>query len=297
MSSRLRGTLGLFGLLLLMGLGAWVWVTQAAGPAKKLTINVRRKAGTLLIAGGGRLPASIRLRFVELAGGPTARIVVIPAYELDVEAMSRLHEFWKDYSLVSLSVLSAKSRREAEQPEFVDVLKSATGVWLSGGTQAFLAERYVDTPVEQELLRLVDRGGIVGGTSAGASIMTQTLIVEGREEAMLGRGMDLMPDAVIDQHFLRRNRLTRLMGVLHKHPELIGFGIDERTALLVQPRSGSLTVIGDSYVMAVVPMPDRPDPRLEILKAGDETSLEGLRNPAQPVAQAYEFDEAVSDPE
>ena len=258
--------------------------------------NLTRKlSASLLIAGGGPLPASVRNRFIELAGGPTARIVIIPAYEPEVAALARLKGLWKDFELASLTILSADSHEQADRAEFVSPLISATGVWLSGGTQEFLAERYVGSHVEHELQSLLKRGGVVGGTSAGASIMTRLMILEGRQEATLGRGLDLLPDAVIDQHFLKRNRLTRLRGVLQKHPQLIGFGIDESTALQVHLGNGSLQVVGNSYVMAVVPGLEESGLRLEILKAGDEANLISLRDPNVPVATAYEFDESFSE--
>ncbi len=79
--------------------------------------------------------------------------------------------------------------------------------------------------------------------------MTKMMIKQGVETAELGSGLDLLPDAIVDQHFLRRNRLNRLVGVLELHPELIGFGIDESTALVVQMTHGHLCVPGESYVV------------------------------------------------
>jgi cyanophycinase len=207
----------------------------------------------------------------------------------------RLKIFWRDFDLASLTILTADSHEQADRPEFTTSLDSATGVWISGGTQNYLAERYVDSRVERELQKLLERGGVIGGTSAGASIMTRLMILEGRQAATLARGLDLLPDAVIDQHFMKRNRLARLRGVLEKHPQLIGFGIDESTALHVQLRSGSLQVVGNSYVMAVVPNSDTLGPRIEILKLGDEANINTLRDLSVPVATAYEFEEYISE--
>ena len=125
--------------------------------------------------------------------------------------------------------------------------------------------------------------------------MTRMMIGDGRHEAVLGRGLGLLPDAVIDQHFLKRNRLARLIGVLQRHPNLVGFGIDERTALEFHVLNHSLSVVGDSYVMAVVAGSDERHPRLEILKPSDQITLEGLRDPTVPVAQAYDFEEYLSE--
>ena len=102
-------------------------------------------------------------------------------------------------------------------------------------------------------MALLARGGVIGGTSAGAAIMSRMMIVSGRTEAKLGQGFDFLPGAVIDQHFLKRNRIKRLLGVVRSHPDLIGLGIDESTALVVDVRGKRLHVIGNSYVIACVP--------------------------------------------
>lgn len=278
--------------MLLLAASAAIWM--GVRPEPKPNVGAKRISGTLLIAGGGVLPKSIRERFIELAGGSNAHVVILPGHESDDASLGRQRAFWSDFEIASLTILSVKSAEEANLEPFLESLRSATGVWLGGGTQAFLAERYVDTRAERELISLLDRGGVVGGTSAGASIMTRVMIVDGRDEAVLGRGLGLLPEAVIDQHFLKRNRLSRLIGVLRQHPDLVGFGIDERTALEFHVRNHSLSVVGDSYVMAVVASPDRPH-RLEILKPTDQITLEGLRDPKVPVAQAYDFEEYLSD--
>ena len=279
-------------ILIAVSAAAWMWTLRTSSKSKT---SVKRLSGTLLIAGGGVLPKSIRERFIELAGGSKARVVVVPGHEPDEAGLARQRGFWSDFNVESLTILSANSAQEANSETFLESLRSATGVWLGGGTQVFLAERYVDTQAERELFLLLGRGGVVGGTSAGASIMTRTMIVDGRHDAVLGRGLGLLPDAVIDQHFLKRNRLARLLGVLRQHPDLIGFGIDERTALEFHVLNHSLSVVGDSYVMAVVAGSDDRPPRLEILKPTDQITLEGLRDPKVPVAQSYDFEEYLSD--
>ena len=279
-------------ILIAVSAAAWMWTLRTSSKSKT---SVKRLSGTLLIAGGGVLPKSIRERFIELAGGSKARVVVVPGHEPDEAGLARQRGFWSDFNVESLTILSANSAQEANSETFLESLRSATGVWLGGGTQVFLAERYVDTQAERELFLLLGRGGVVGGTSAGASIMTRTMIVDGRHDAVLGRGLGLLPDAVIDQHFLKRNRLARLLGVLRQHPDLIGFGIDERTALEFHVLNHSLSVVGDSYVMAVVAGSDNRPPRLEILKPTDQITLEGLRDPKVPVAQSYDFEEYLSD--
>ncbi len=178
--------------------------------------------------------------------------------------------------------------------EYVRPLREATGVWIGGGKQQFLTDAYLGTEVERQLKALLERGGVIGGTSAGAAVMTRVMINSGRTEAKLGQGFDFLPGAVVDQHFLKRNRLPRLLGVLRKHPDLIGLGIDEQTALVVDVRGKRIHVIGNSYVVACVPesstskagdpslvptpVPGPTTARLEILKPGDEADLATLRS-------------------
>ena len=207
---------------------------------------------------------------MELAGGPSARIVLIPTADSD-EGLRNPTEYvklWRSRGATSVQWLHTRSRAEANNPEFLKPLAEATGVWIGGGNQSRLAESYVDTAVELQLKALLERGGVIGGTSAGASIMSRVMITGGRTEATKGRGFDLLPGSIIDQHFLKRNRLGRLLGLLAEHPGLIGFGIDEGTALVL--RGDQLSVVGNSYVVACMPSsPDRSS-RLEILKPGDQ---------------------------
>ena len=103
--------------------------------------------------------------------------------------------------------------------------------------------------------------------------MTRVMITRGRIKADVGEGFDFLPGAVVDQHFLKRNRLSRLLSVLTDHPELVGLGIDEQTALVFQVRSRLVSVIGDSFVVACVPGSSDHPPRLEVLRSGDKIDL------------------------
>ena len=100
---------------------------------------------------------------------------------------------------------------------------------------------------------VIERGGVVGGSSAGAAAMTKVMIEQGQEDAVEGIGFDLLHDAVIDQHFFRRSRFNRLIGLMESHTDRIAFGIDEGTALVVQVSKGRLGVLGSSYVLGLRP--------------------------------------------
>jgi cyanophycinase len=294
----------LVGCLLLTGMGAVGILVSgpgkpavAAPPTKTVEQAPERAAeqvlepravpseGTLVICGGGETPETVRDRFVELAGGPQAAIVVIPtAHQVaDTADAGSFLEPWKGKGAASVRLFHTRSRDLANDTEFVRPLTEATGVWFGGGRQNYLTDAYLGTEVERQLMALLERGGVIGGTSAGAAVMTRVMITRGRTTAEVGQGFDFFPGAVVDQHFLKRSRLSRLLSVLTDHPELIGLGIDEGTALVVSVRSRLLNVIGDSYVVACVRGPVGQPARLEILKPGDQASLGSLKDEVAPV--------------
>jgi cyanophycinase len=247
--------------------------------------------GSLVICGGGSLPDDVRDRFVELAGGPKARLVIIPTANgaADTVQQWRDMEIWKSKGVASVLALHTRSREKANDAEFVKPLAEATGVWFSGGKQSLLSEAYVDTEVEKQLKALLNRGGVIGGTSAGAAAMTRIMITGGRTEASEGRGFDLLPGSIVDQHFMQRNRIGRLLGLLTKHPDLLGFGINESTALIVE--GTHYTVMGKSYVTACVPVAGNPPWRIVFLQKGDHVDLASLKSPEVVVNSTFDFDE------
>ena len=201
-------------------------------------IDPRGIAGKLVICGGGSLDDPIVERFAKLAGGKEGKLVVIPtasesASNGDTE---RFIAPWKKNSLASITVLHAKSREEATQPDFAKPLKDATAVWFGGGQQSRIADMYLNTPVESELAALLARGGVIGGTSAGAAIMSRRMIAGGNPMPRMATGFDLLPEAVIDQHFSERNRKPRLLRCLTDQPITFGLGIDEGTAVVIEGR-------------------------------------------------------------
>src|SRR5262249_33890985 len=143
------------------------------------------------------------------------------------------YAYWRDQGVGSVSMLNTLDPKKANDPVFIKPLTEATAAWLGGGDQTRLAGAYRGTAVERELRRLLDRGGVIGGTSAGASVMSSIMITGGNPQARIGTGFGLLPDVVIDQHFENRRRQNRLLGVLSQYPRCLGLGIDEQTAVVV----------------------------------------------------------------
>jgi cyanophycinase len=211
--------------------------------------------GTLVIAGGGNLAGTgIVERFLHLAGGPDAPIVVIPTADGDSAYTSAWPglQIFRDAGATNITVLHTYDPLEADSEEFVAPLRGAAAVWFPGGRQWRLAEAYLDTRTQRELDDLLARGGVVGGSSAGASIQASFLVRGAREGNHIvmshdyDRGFGFVSNVAIDQHLLARNRERDLLQVLAMHPYLLGIGIDEGTAIVVQ--GDAFEVIGRSRV-------------------------------------------------
>jgi len=259
-------------LAMLSGL-LWMAWCQAQDPAPPHLAGLL--PGTRLLAGGGDLPTSVLDRFVALAGGAKARIVVVPtASESADTAEGRdqtLQRWQRRYPECHWQILHTRDRSEADSEAFCAPLRDATAVWFGGGAQQRLAQAYVGTRFETELQAVLRRGGVVAGTSAGTAIQTRTMIQEGMANPIVATGFDLVPFAISDQHFLRRQRLPRLRKVLTAQPGHFGIGVDEGTAVEVSGRQ--LTVIGVSRAVLVLAATATQPERVVELGEGDRTDL------------------------
>jgi cyanophycinase len=207
-------------------------VVETVGPAR----------GALVIAGGGRLDEDIMGRFIALAGGTSARIVIVPGAGTD----EHYPDDWAGYNVFraagvsSVRVLHTRDRQVADSDAFTAPLRAATGVWIPGGRQWRLADAYLGTRTAHELHAALDRGAVIGGTSAGASILGSYMVrgaVEGNTIMIAPgyeEGFGFIRSTAIDQHLLARNRENDMLQVLERYPALLGVGIDEGTALVVQ---------------------------------------------------------------
>lgn len=230
--------------------------------------------GSLIVVGGGPIPDQIISRFVELGGGEDSRLVVIPTASSDagLASASSIAEMWSSRGIRQTTLLHTRDRELADEDAFVQPLRDATAVWISGGQQSRLAAAYVGTKVQTELRELLRRGGVIGGTSAGAAILSGVMIESGNPVPKISRGLNLIPDVIIDQHFLRRSRVNRLIEAVNLHPGHIGVGIDESTAVIVHGKHAK--VLGESYV-SVVTVNDGQPLAIRTRKSGDEFELPG----------------------
>lgn len=251
--------------------------------------NPEGSPGPLVICGGGLLPTEIREKFVELAGGKHAKLVIVPTANPRTDRDQNFDLFlepWLHYELSTIDVIHANSREEAGQANFSRILQEATGVWISGGNQSRLADRYLDTEVEAEIRAVRGRGGVVGGTSAGAAIMSRVMIADGFARPQIETGFDLFPDAIIDQHFSQRNRWQRLVAAMKTNPHRVGVGIDEQTALVVLGRRAE--VMGRGKVLMHLSADDSGHPLVREFSPGEALDITSWRRAARnAVVQQY----------
>ena len=257
---------------------------RAAEPASSASTSVGPANGALIVAGGGALGREITDRFLELAGGPDAPIVVIPtaggdtSYPADWGGL----ELLRRSGATDLVVLHTNDRRVADSEAFVAPLRRARGVWFPGGRQWRLVDSYLGTRTERELHALLRRGGVVGGTSAGASIQASYLVRGAREgnHIMMAPGYEqgfaFLRNVAVDQHVIPRRRLGDLPQVIERHPQLLGIGIDEGTAILV--RGDEFEVIGASRVFVYGGTdPQDDEGPWAVLEPGTRYDLRGRR--------------------
>jgi cyanophycinase len=221
----------------------------------KDSVQIGPVNGTLVIVGGGGgSNYSIVRNFINLAGGYDAPIVVIPTAE-GLEKYSEKSGDANVFRMVgatNVTIMHTTDRNIANSDSFVLPLINAKAVWFSGGRQWRLVDSYKNTLTEKKLWKVLDRGGVIGGTSAGATIQGSYLARGDTQnnQIMMGdhqEGFGFIKNTAIDQHVLARNRQFDMFDILKNRPELLGIGIDENTAIIVH--GNQFEVVGDSYVI------------------------------------------------
>jgi cyanophycinase len=201
-------------------------------------------------------------RFVRVSGGPAANIVVIPTASRVHETGARYERLFADMGAAQVATMDFDTRRDCQESGRLRRLEEATGIFFTGGNQLRLTTLLGGTPVAK-LIRMRNAHGVaVGGTSAGASILSEHMIAFGDEgsavvsgSVRLAPGLGLTNRFIIDQHFRERDRLGRLITALAYNPFAIGIGLDEDTAAFIGPDetlevegSGGVTVVDGAEV-------------------------------------------------
>ncbi|MBA4186821.1 MAG: cyanophycinase [Planctomycetaceae bacterium] len=235
--------------------------------------------GTLIIIGGGGSTAEMWERFIKASGGPDALIVVLPTALEDPlpETIGEVSTL-KRFGAKNVKVLHTRDPKVADDPKFSEMLTKAGGVWFGGGRQWRFVDAYAGTLTEKRIHEVLERGGAIGGSSAGASIQSEymprghplgntVMAAEGYE-----KGLCFLPGCAVDQHFFARKRTADMTGLMKKYPQYLGIGLDEATAIVVTGTTAE--VIGKSKVgfYDTTKKPDG-DKDYEELKHGDKYDL------------------------
>jgi len=210
--------------------------------------------GKLIIIGGGDIPDTLFNLFAASIGGKDQPIVVIPTATSD-EAYIREGGHLKKFSsrgFTNLHTIHTRDKKMADDPALIELMRKAKGVFFGGGDQDLIAKAYANTQLHKEMFALLERGGVIMGTSAGATIMGSLLIGGDHRKTphvktSFSAGLSFLNNTAIDQHVLVRNRQFDLIPVLEAHPGILGIAIDESTAAVVA--GNTLSVAGKSYVL------------------------------------------------
>lgn len=221
--------------------------------------------------------------FTRMAGGEKARIVIVPAASMMPRERGDLYaSLFRELGAADVDVVHVANRPEANSPLVVECLERATGVFVTGGVQLRLISMLGGTEMSASIRALLARGGVYGGTSAGAAVISSHMIVTGRGGLRVRRGMvDMAPglglvhDVIIDQHFSQRGRLGRLIASVGLNPQFLGVGIDEDTAAIFSP-GGTVEVIGEGQV-AVLDASQVTRTNLDIVPKTKPFSIVGLQ--------------------
>jgi cyanophycinase len=216
--------------------------------------------GHLVIIGGAEDKEGdcvILRRFLALAGRRDARLIVLSTASTDPGAGKQYRDIFAALGADEVRVLAVQSRAEANQREYNEIFDDCSGIFFTGGDQLRITGILGGSILGEALHRAHRRGAIIAGTSAGAAVMSETMLVGGADDATpkketirMAPGLGLLRDVVVDQHFAQRGRIGRLLAAVAHNPEMLGAGIDEDTAIVVNPE-GDCEVVGSGTVTII----------------------------------------------
>jgi cyanophycinase len=217
--------------------------------------------GTLVIIGGAEDKSGqcrILRRFVELTGAERSRLVVVTSATSQPQVVGEEYrQLFQGFGVQDVTLLDVTNRNDANLIAVSEIVAGATGIFFTGGDQLRITSLLGGTRLDEAFHQAYLGGTVIAGTSAGASAMSETMIMGGddtkspqRNSVQMAPGMGLIREVVVDQHFAQRGRLGRLLTAVAQHPYMLGVGIDEDTAIVVQP-GGIFKVIGSQTVTVI----------------------------------------------
>jgi cyanophycinase len=244
-----------------------------------LTFNVSAQEKLVLIGGGKRPPEAVA-RFVDWAGKEKARILIVTwASGVPQESFDAIKKDFAAYQTASFENAPLAPLDKQEREQFLTQLKTATGVFFTGGDQNRIMNVLQDETLYRTLRERYETGVVFGGTSAGTAALSNPMMTGEADlkiidSAKVGvrKGLGLLPNAVLDQHFIKRQRENRLFGLILQNPTLLGIGIDEDTAVLVEDNRRA-EVVGITQVMFIDAHRRKGAMLIHLLKAGESFDL------------------------
>jgi cyanophycinase len=206
--------------------------------------------GTLVICGGGEIPEDAKQQFAASVDKNKPTLILPTASDKPEAAVTAASAWLKDLGILEIISPPSANTDEERIASLSAEIRRAGSIWICGGQQSRIADAYVGTDVEVAIGELLDHGGVIGGTSAGAAIMSKQMIASGKSKPEIRNGFDLVPDCIVDQHFSQRERLGRLRQAIAQHPAKFGLGIDEATAVIIKGRN--IDVIGEGFATIVL---------------------------------------------
>ena len=258
--------------------------------------NQKANLGRLVIIGGAEDRKQDRIilrKFLELSGGPNAKIrFVTAASGVPDMVWASYQAVFQDLGALNCEVVPMLTREDASKPDVVSMLAEADGIFITGGDQNRLMQAIWESPAAQAMHRAFHLNGTcIAGTSAGAAVMSRHMLAEGaptpspeKDTVLMDIGLSFMPNAIVDQHFSQRHRLSRLLSALAQRPDLLGVGIDEDTALIIEPNQ-SVEVVGRGAVTLVDPRRMRSN--FDKAEEGDKLEMLGLQLHLLPAGSRY----------
>jgi cyanophycinase len=256
---------------------------EAPFPAAKAAVP-EVPHGSLVIVGGGGVSPTILRKFIDLAGGPDAPIVLLPTAQPD-PIPPRYGEaiMLERAGAKNVHILPKRDLKDVEDPKNLELLRKAKGIWFGGGRQWRFVDAYESTKAEPLFHEVLRRGGVIGGSSAGASIQAEYLargsplnntdaMCEGYE-----RGLNFLPGVAVDQHFSARRRFADMTALMKTYPQLLGIGIDESTALVVQGHIGEVMGRGKVHFYDRRKPLVKDGPDYEVVEAGGRYDLKARK--------------------
>ncbi len=255
--------------------------------------------GPLIVIGGKEDKEGDREILTRVARhvGEGRLVVATVASQIPDEYFAEYRRTFAELGVENVAELYVDERLEASDPEKLECFEGARGVFFTGGDQLRIASQIGDTPVERAVRNVWETGGVIAGTSAGASVMSEIMLVRGTSaeshrigDLQLASGLGLIRDVIIDQHFAERGRIGRLIGAVTQNPRVLGIGVDEDTAFVLE--GDCLRVVGAGAVYIVdgegithsnIAEADKDsalsvyDVRLQVLGAGDAFDLQSRR--------------------